>query len=127
LEGFRTSYHDAVSTQRTLDSIPAARRLASYHDVQLIALVSQNTAAADEFVQDTLGAMASAEPAVRQILLTYIRERCNATATAERLFTHRNTVLRRLVRSEELLPRPLDESLVEVGVALELLAWRNER
>ncbi|WP_368855100.1 helix-turn-helix domain-containing protein [Streptomyces sp. JV178] len=27
---------------------------------------------------------------------TYLREQCSTTRTAERLFTHRNTVLRRL-------------------------------
>jgi DNA-binding PucR family transcriptional regulator len=125
IPGFRTSYLDAVTTQRMLDAARTTRRLATYHDVQLIALLSQNLST-DEYLQNTLGPLVDAD-AEREILLAYIRERCNATATAERLFTHRNTVLRRLLRAEELLPRPLDEHLVEVAVALEILAWRDDK
>jgi DNA-binding PucR family transcriptional regulator len=108
-----------------LDASRTSRRLATYHDVQLMALLSQNLTT-DEYLQNTLGPLVNAD-AEREILLTYIRERCNATATAERMFTHRNTVLRRLLRAEELLPRPLDEHLVEVAVALEILAWRDDK
>ena len=125
IQGFRTSYLDAVTTQRMLDASRTSRRLATYHDVQLMALLSQNLTT-DEYLQNTLGPLVNAD-AEREILLTYIRERCNATATAERMFTHRNTVLRRLLRAEELLPRPLDEHLVEVAVALEILAWRDDK
>jgi DNA-binding PucR family transcriptional regulator len=59
------------------------------------------------------------------VVRTYIREQCNASRTAERLYTHRNTVLRRLARADELLPRPLAEDVIGVGAALEVLRWRG--
>ncbi|WP_412175202.1 helix-turn-helix domain-containing protein [Kitasatospora griseola] len=36
-------------------------------------------------------------------------QQCNATRAATRLFTHRNTLLRRLAHADALLPRPSGE------------------
>jgi DNA-binding PucR family transcriptional regulator len=58
-------------------------------------------------------------------VLTYVRELGSTSRTAERLYTHRNTVLRRLARADELLPRPLAENVVSVAAALEVLRWRG--
>ena len=41
------------------------------------------------------------------------------------IITHLNTLLHRLARADELLPRPLAESTVPVAVALEVLRWRG--
>ena len=57
---------------------------------------------------------------------TYLRLQSNASRTAEALFTHRNTVLARLNRAEQLLPRPLEENSQAVAVALEVVHWRGE-
>ena len=73
---------------------------------------------ADGFT-DTLGDLRHADAATQEAVLTYVHELGNTTRTAERLFTHRNTVLRRLARADELLPRPLAENVVGVGAALE--------
>ncbi len=59
-------------------------------------------------------------------MLTYVRELGSTSRTAQRLYTHRNTVLRRLARADELLPRPLAENAVAVAAALEVLRWRGE-
>jgi DNA-binding PucR family transcriptional regulator len=58
-------------------------------------------------------------------VLVYVREQSNASRAAKRLYTHRNSLLRRLARAEQLLPRPLSENSVEVAVALEVLRWRG--
>jgi DNA-binding PucR family transcriptional regulator len=55
----------------------------------------------------------------------YLREEHNAARTARTLFTHRNTVLARLARAEELLPAPLAGRGLQVALALEILHWRN--
>ncbi|MFG2825848.1 helix-turn-helix domain-containing protein [Kitasatospora sp. NPDC048365] len=54
-----------------------------------------------------------------------IAEQCNATRAAARLFTHHNTLLRRLARAEQLLPRPLARHTIEVGTALQVFQWRG--
>ncbi|MFE1437356.1 hypothetical protein [Streptomyces sp. NPDC058739] len=47
--------------------------------------------------------------------------------TPGRLHTHRNTVVRRLGRRDELLPRRVTDDPVGIGAALHLLAWRGAR
>lgn len=42
---------------------------------------------------------------------------------ADRLYTHRGTVVRRLARVDELLPRPFATNTVAVGATLEVLRW----
>lgn len=130
LEGFRRSHLDAGVAQQMLADLADRRQIASFSDVQLVALLARDATRAEEFVEDTLGALGSggaAEAELRDIVLAYVREQCNASRAATSLYTHRNTVLRRLARADELLPRPLAENVVHVGAALELLAWRNGR
>lgn len=153
LEGFRRSHLDAgVAQQMLADQMLTGhtsshvsphvsphishRQVASFSDVQLVALLTRDATRAEEFVGDTLGALGAGEQTeagaagtaeLRDVVLAYIREQCNASRAAERLYTHRNTVLRRLARADELLPRPLADNVVHVGAALELLAWRNGR
>lgn len=125
VDGFRRSHFDALTTQRMLARLSSARQIARYEEVQLVALMTVDPAHADEFVAGVLGGLRDADAAVRQVVRTYIREQCNTSRTAERLYTHRNTVLRRLARADELLPRPLTEDIVGVGAALEVLRWRD--
>jgi DNA-binding PucR family transcriptional regulator len=132
LEGFRRSHLDAGVAQQMLADLTSRRQIASFSDVQLVALLTRDASRAEEFVDDTLGALGAnsgeaGEAELRDIVLAYIREQCNASRAAERLYTHRNTVLRRLARADQLLPRPLADNVVHVGAALELLAWRNGR
>lgn len=125
LTGFRRSHLDAVVAQQMLAALDSPRQIAFFSDVQLVALLTQDPSGAEAFVTDNLGALAAADPELRGVVLTYIREQCNASRAAERLYTHRNTVLRRLARADELLPRPLADNVVHVAAALELMAWRG--
>jgi DNA-binding PucR family transcriptional regulator len=102
---------------------PSELRLAGFADVELVALAAHDTDRAAEFVARTLGDLSNAEPELRNTLRTYIREQFSASRAARTLFTHRNTVLNRLQRAEQLLPAPLAERGMEVGVALEIAHW----
>ena len=125
VEGFRRGHLDALDTQRMLARLGAKPRLVTFDQVRLVFLVTQNAEGADQFVQHTLGALETAPVELRDTLLTFLDEGCNAARTAVRLHTHRNTLLRRLTRAEELLPRPLAHNRVHVAVALEVLRWRE--
>ena len=123
--GFRRSHLDAASTQRMLARLTSPQQIAHYDDVQLVALLTGDPTQADEFLATTLGDLARADAETQAAVLTYVHELGSTSRTAERLFTHRNTVLRRLARADSLLPRPLTENAVNVAVALELLRWRG--
>jgi DNA-binding PucR family transcriptional regulator len=127
IDGFRRSHLDALATQRLLLRTPAAVRLATYDEVQVVALATQDEQRADHFVRRTLGPLATAAPELRETLWTYLREECNASRTAKVLFAHRNTVLNRLARAEQLLPAPLAGRALQVGLALEVERWLGPR
>lgn len=122
-EGFRSSHRDALDTQRVLTRLASRRRVARYRDVQLVALLTADPERANEFVEDVLGDLVHADPEVIEAVVTYLREHCSTTRTAARLFTHRNTVVRRIARADQLLPRPLADDIVAVGAALHVLSW----
>lgn len=127
IEGFRRSHLEALTAQRTLARLKSHQQVAFFADVQLVSLITQNPEDAKEFITSTLGDFESASPALQQTLLTFINEQCNASRAAKRLFTHRNTLLRRIESAEKLLPRPLDHTSVHIAVALEALQWRGDQ
>ena len=127
MEGFRRAHLDALATQRLMHRMPGELRVASYEDVQLVALAAADDAGAADFVARTLGELASAGPELRETLRVYLREGFSASRAARALFTHRNTVLNRLARARELLPAPLEGRGLQVGLALEIVHWLGTR
>lgn len=124
VEGFRRSHQDAAEVRRLVARLGTADQLVAFADVQLAALVTRDEARAEEFVAQVLGDLADAPAELQETVRIYLAELGNASAAATRLFTHRNTVLRRLARADELLPQPLAMDPVRIGVALEVLRWR---
>ena len=125
IAGFRRSHLDALATQRLMHRSAGPPPVASYDDVQVVALATQDEERADEFVTRTLGGFATAPGELRETARVYLREGSNATRTARVLFTHRNTILARLARMEQLLPAPLAGRGLQVALALEILHWRG--
>jgi DNA-binding PucR family transcriptional regulator len=125
IEGFRRSHLDALATQRLLAHLHSTQRVASFDTVQLVSLVTENLDRADQFIKDTLGELEGGSPEIKTAVLAFVDEQCNASRAATRLYTHRNTLLRRLSRAEQLLPRPLEKNSVNVAVALDVLRWRG--
>lgn len=125
IEGFRRSHLDAITTQRVMTRLGPSQRIASFTDVQLLALITADPEQANRFIKYTLGDFESADAELRRTVLTFIHEQCSAARTAARLFTHRNTVDRRLARARELLPQPLEGATVHVALALEALRCRD--
>ena len=127
VDGFRRSHLDALTAQRPVARLGMREPLVTYDMIRLVDLVTQDVDAADTFIAHTLGKLATASADLRVSLRAYLEEGCNASLAAARLGTHRNTLLRRLARAEDLLPRPLDGHRTHVAVALEILAWRVAR
>lgn len=125
VDGFRRSHFDAITTQQLMARLHSPQQIALFVDVQLVALITADTDRAAEFVKHTLGDLAFAGAELQDTVRTFVASQCNASRAAARLYTHRNTLLRRLARADELLPRPLADSSVEVAVALDVLRWRG--
>lgn len=126
IDGFRRSHFDAITTQQMMARLQSPQRVAFFADVEMVALITGDTDRATEFVHHTLGELETAGSELQEYVRVFVDEQCNASRAAARLFTHRNTLLRRLARADELLPRPLSERSVNVAVALQVLRWRGK-
>ena len=127
VDGFRRSHFDAITTQQLMARLHSPQQIARFTEVQLVALITADTDRAAEFVRHTLGDLESAGTELQDTVRTFVDEQCNASRAAKRLYTHRNTLLRRLARADGLLPRPLAECSVNVAVALDVLRWSGNR
>lgn len=123
IEGFRRSHLDALAAQRTMTRLRSRRRIGLFSDVRLVGLLTEGVDGVDDFISATLGDLASASPALQTTVLTFINQQCNAARAAKWLYLHRNTLLSRLETARKLLPRPLEDNVVDVAVALKVLQW----
>ena len=124
IEGFRASHEAALTGRcRLLLGNPASGRFGSYRELEVTALAAHDPRAASEFVAATLGPLAEDSPSaarLRETLRVYLEEADNAPRAAARLYTHRNTVLKRIARATELLGYAPGERRLAVELALEL-------
>jgi DNA-binding PucR family transcriptional regulator len=123
VEGFRKAHLDALSTQRVLGRLRSTAQVVGFESIRLAEILSRDPEATNSFISTILGSLKYALPELKASLLTYIECGCNANKAAQELHTHRNTLVRRLARAEELLPKPLSENLVQVAAALEMDKW----
>jgi DNA-binding PucR family transcriptional regulator len=123
IEGFRASHAEALAVQRLLMRQAGGPRSASYADVEVVSLASQDEQRAAAFIAATLGELAGADEQLRETVRVYLQQDCSTARAAELLHTHRNTVLKRLARADTLLPSSLAGRGLEVRLALELMRW----
>lgn len=123
MDGFRRSYLDALTVQRMLARLVSPRQLATHDEVELVALLTADPETAEDFVRRTLGGLENAGTEITETVRVFIAAQCNASRAAAMLYTHRNTLLRRLARADQLLPRPLADNVLNIGAALEVLRW----
>jgi DNA-binding PucR family transcriptional regulator len=123
IDGFRRAHLDAQAAQRVLGRLESSIQLVSYERVRLMAFLSKDAKSIQHYSGHVLGELAQAPATVRQSLHAFLECGCNATEAAKKLHTHRNTLLRRLTKAEEMLPRPLADNRIQVAVALEALYW----
>lgn len=124
LDGFRRSHHDALTTQRVIARLATAEQLVAFDDIELTTLLAADDERVEGFLNRTLGPLRQGPADVAEAVRVFIGAGCNATEAAARLYTHRNTLLRRLARADQLLPQPLAANVVNVGAALEIARWR---
>jgi DNA-binding PucR family transcriptional regulator len=120
--GFRQSHDDALAAQRLVVGRAAPERVVAYRDVEVIALLGHDEERLRQFLSETLGPLATGDAAtsrVRETLRVFLQEGENAARTAARLDTHRNTVLHRISRAEELLGHRVASRRLALAVALE--------
>ncbi len=120
--GFRESRHDAERARRIAElAATRAPSVTRYADIALIDLLSRDVEAARAFVAVELGALAARDPGAeraRAALIAVVAPHGGLAAAARTLGLHRNTVLQRVRRAEELRGRPATERAAELHTAL---------
>lgn len=122
--GFRDSHLDARAVDRLPQPIDGGSPLVRYRDADLAALLAADMDQARRFVRDHLGPLARPDPALgdlQKTLATYYRTNASLLAAASALNVHRNTVVYRLRRIEQLLGHPVTERMEHVQSALTLV------
>lgn len=121
-EGMRRSHRDARATC-AVAGLGGQHRLLFYQDVDLAVMLSHDLEAVRWFVEDHLGDLAGDDETNRQLRETlerYYESNMSLIAAAEPLHVHRNTVVHRLRRIEEILGHPVTRDVLQVRVALML-------
>ncbi|WP_180988387.1 PucR family transcriptional regulator [Pseudomonas protegens] len=125
MNGFRRSHLEALTTQRLMGRLAGSPAVATIDQVRMVSLMTQDARAARQFVLSTLGRLATEPKVLQHSLHAFLANGCNITQTAEVLGTHRNTLLRRLERAQDLLPIPFGDHRIQIAAALELVIWNT--
>ncbi|BBZ28933.1 hypothetical protein MMAD_32280 [Mycolicibacterium madagascariense] len=124
VDGFRRSHQQASHAARVAAMSTGADPLLHYTDLDLVAMLSADLPAAEEFVARELGALAGAGESVammRHTLKCYLDRDRSLARTAAHLHVARNTVAYRVHRAEELRGRPATERRLQLHAALTLV------
>lgn len=130
IAGFRDSHREAREAQRVATIAPRPERLVRYEDVEIVALLSTDETVMRRLVHRELGALAATDAVTTRLRrTTYAFLACglSARAAAEELGTHKNTVLYRLRRVEDLLGHAVSERRLQLQLALMLVDVLGER
>ena len=126
LAGFRDGRLQADRARRVAGHAQhRAPSLTAYADVALVDLLSRDLDAARAFVAAELGGLAASDEIAkraRAAILAVVSPQGGLAAAARELDIHRNTVLQRVRRGEELRGRPVTERAAELHAALLLAA-----
>jgi len=124
IDGFRGTHRQALLAQMVaLAAGPAGRPVTAFADIRPIALMASDIDAVRAWVLETLGELTvddEQHERLRMTLRVFLSTGGSYTATADRLMMHKNTVLYRVNRAEEIRGRSFHDD--RLGVELALLA-----
>lgn len=128
--GFRASHREALAARRVAEHAADPAPLTHFSDVAVVSLLGDDEEAQRRFVARELGALAADDASAERLRATarvFLACGGSAPKAAARLGTHRNTVLYRLRRVEDLLGRSLEERRMELALALMLADLHGPR
>jgi DNA-binding PucR family transcriptional regulator len=127
IEGFRRSHGQAVSARAVALAAGEQRSpVTPFVDVAPIAMLCFDLDSARAWIHETLGDLAvdsSRNEGLRETARVFLQTGGSYTATAERLFLHRNTAQYRVRKAEEVRGRPLRDGRLDVELALLACHW----
>lgn len=122
IEDFKKSYEEAKNTLAISKIATKEQKVYFYEDLGIYSLITQitNGKFLDDYVESKIGKLIKAdqmqEGELCETLESYLEHNCNANATAEALFIHRNTMRYRMDK----IKRILEDDISDMSVFLEL-------
>lgn len=123
--GFRSSHRQAEAAYE-VGRLSHAATIFPYRDVSALTLLVSDPSRARDWVNETLGDLASDAPRVhelRRTLRVYLESQQSPTIAARNLNCHKNTVQYRLRTIEQALGRAIDSDPLNIGLALQAHRW----
>ncbi len=131
VEGFVASHREALLARRVAQLRgDDGGAVATYPDLALEALLTEDPDAARHFAARELGPLAAGDDATARIAATveiFLEEGSSFARAGRRLGIHANTVAYRVRRAEALLGHPVTERRLELRVALRLARLLDRR
>ena len=125
--GFRRTHQQALNAQAiALAAGPSGQQVTSFGQVAPLALMSGSIKLLQDWVIETLGALAADDEhnaRLRDTLRVFLQENGSYKTTAERLMLHKNTVQYRVRKAEEGLRRPISQDRLHIELALLASQW----
>ncbi|MDN5759568.1 MAG: helix-turn-helix domain-containing protein [Tomitella sp.] len=128
IEGFRASHHECLAAQRLSAQASGRHPVVRYRDVELIAILSADSAAADAFAGRILGPLAGDEKGadrIRRTLYAVLDGEQGIDEVAAEMFVHKNTIRYRLNQAEERLGYAIHTRRADLTTALRWLDFRG--
>lgn len=130
IEDFKKSYQEAKNALAISKIVTREQKVYFYENLGIYSLIAQitNGKFLDDYIESRIGKLIKAdqmqEGELCETLETYLEHNCNANATAEALFIHRNTMRYRMDK----IKRILDDDINDMSIFLELkLAFAIKR
>jgi DNA-binding PucR family transcriptional regulator len=131
----KNSYQEACDTIQILNTVSNLKNISFYEDLGLYSLISQIKSGKflDDYINTKIGALLDADKMqageLCATLEAYLECNCNANATAEKLYIHRNTMRYRLEKIKGILNNNLNDlsTCLELKLAFAIKDYREHR
>lgn len=132
---FKLSYQEAKNAIKISKMVKQDTNIYFYEDMDLYSFIAQvtNGKFLDDYVEHKIGKLLETdrtqEGNLVETLEAYLDNNCNANATAEKLFIHRNTMRYRLDKIRHILNSDLSNlsDCIELKLAYAIMRYRNSR
>lgn len=127
IEGFVRTHDEAEAARLVVQSSePSAFGVVLARELGAVTLLCSNLTATKAWVADTLGPLAADNTAtaqLRETLREFFRTSGSYAATADALHMHKNSVVYRIRKIEDMLGRPVRDQRLDLENALEIAYW----
>ena len=135
IKDFKKSFQEARNALSISNMVTKKQKVYFYEDLGIYSLIAQisNGQFLDDYVENKIGKLIKADQMqdgdLCETLETYLEHNCNANATAEALFIHRNTMRYRMDKIKRILNDDINDMsmFLELKLAFAIKKYRENR